>query len=444
MGLSSSQARLLTLTARMHQIEYKAAKLEAQKLQMANESKKVYDEYLDALELTKIQRATLNNDGSVKYVDATYNDLCFNNGGKRFGLVAIGSGKPMIPENIATKYEENMFDPAAFATAMTGYVPTVIPQFGYNSTYTPPNNATEVPENNDISISMGEAKNTTISDNTTGITLTLSNGLTTGGYTYNIKSKDGSDQDVTFQYLNNGRLVIFGNNLEIVSNGSQNDDIILLGNNNELNAGAGDDIIRVGYTLGQNPFKSASTGNTIIAGAGTDHIVLGAEGNEVSGVENLLSMSTGIQSGTTISGSPNTWAWYQSSGVNSGAVSQSADVIEGPASQGSVGDCRLFSLINSLGGNNNNGNLSKYVDITKSGSNYNVTFKKYTGTNKTATISESEVQNTQNVTGDLTTILIDLALNKLMDQNGDDPRLASAVTTQDNAFSRADYNTVSL
>ncbi len=31
MGLSSSQARLLNLTARMHQIEYKAAKLEVQK-----------------------------------------------------------------------------------------------------------------------------------------------------------------------------------------------------------------------------------------------------------------------------------------------------------------------------------------------------------------------------------------------------------------------------
>ena len=36
MGLSASQARLLSLTARMHDIEYKAQKLEAQKLQMAN------------------------------------------------------------------------------------------------------------------------------------------------------------------------------------------------------------------------------------------------------------------------------------------------------------------------------------------------------------------------------------------------------------------------
>ena len=50
MGMSSSQARLLNLTARMHQIEYKAAKLEAMKLQMANESSRVYETYLEAID----------------------------------------------------------------------------------------------------------------------------------------------------------------------------------------------------------------------------------------------------------------------------------------------------------------------------------------------------------------------------------------------------------
>lgn len=80
MGLSSSQARLLTLTTRMHQIEYKAAKLEAQKLQMANESRRVYEEYLDALEATKVQIKTLNTDGSASYVDMTSYDDFLNAG----------------------------------------------------------------------------------------------------------------------------------------------------------------------------------------------------------------------------------------------------------------------------------------------------------------------------------------------------------------------------
>ncbi len=71
MGLASSQARLLNLTSRMHQIEYGAARLEAMKLQMANESRQVYLEYQDALEQSKIQVKTLTTDGSATYRDLT-------------------------------------------------------------------------------------------------------------------------------------------------------------------------------------------------------------------------------------------------------------------------------------------------------------------------------------------------------------------------------------
>ncbi|MCD8377843.1 MAG: hypothetical protein LUB59_03550 [Candidatus Gastranaerophilales bacterium] len=76
MGLSSSQARLLDLTSRMHQIEYKAAKLEAQKLQMANESTRVYEDYLEALDKTKVQYKILTTDGSTTYSDiSSYTDF---------------------------------------------------------------------------------------------------------------------------------------------------------------------------------------------------------------------------------------------------------------------------------------------------------------------------------------------------------------------------------
>ena len=76
MGLSSSQARLLNLTARMHQIEYKAAKLEAMKLQMANESSRVYDEYQEALEATKVQVKAITKDGALTYNNInSYDDL---------------------------------------------------------------------------------------------------------------------------------------------------------------------------------------------------------------------------------------------------------------------------------------------------------------------------------------------------------------------------------
>lgn len=75
MGLSSSQARLLNLTARMHDIEYKAQNLEAQKLQMANESTQVYHEYENALNKQKVQFKTIGADGSASYNDASVNTL---------------------------------------------------------------------------------------------------------------------------------------------------------------------------------------------------------------------------------------------------------------------------------------------------------------------------------------------------------------------------------
>ena len=75
MGLSASQARLLNLTARMHDIEYKAQNLEAQKLQMANESDAVYAQYEEALNATKVQMKYIANDGSVGYKDINFTDL---------------------------------------------------------------------------------------------------------------------------------------------------------------------------------------------------------------------------------------------------------------------------------------------------------------------------------------------------------------------------------
>ncbi len=71
MGMSSSQARLLSLTARMHDIEYKAQRIEAQKLQLANDSSRVYEDYIRALDATKIQYKSINKDGSITFIDAT-------------------------------------------------------------------------------------------------------------------------------------------------------------------------------------------------------------------------------------------------------------------------------------------------------------------------------------------------------------------------------------
>ena len=89
MGLSSSQARLLTLTARQHSIEYAAQRLEAQKLQLANDSDQVYNDYMKKLDATKIQYKIIQPDGSIYYDNATFeklakNKFLFNVDGKIF------------------------------------------------------------------------------------------------------------------------------------------------------------------------------------------------------------------------------------------------------------------------------------------------------------------------------------------------------------------------
>lgn len=75
MGLAASQARLLTLTSRMHAIEYKAQKLEAEKLQLANDSDQVYNTYLNALDATKVQYRFVNDDGSTAFSNATFAEM---------------------------------------------------------------------------------------------------------------------------------------------------------------------------------------------------------------------------------------------------------------------------------------------------------------------------------------------------------------------------------
>ena len=55
MGMAASQARLLALTSRMHDIELRAQNLESQKLSLATQEDAAYQKYCDALDAKKIQ-----------------------------------------------------------------------------------------------------------------------------------------------------------------------------------------------------------------------------------------------------------------------------------------------------------------------------------------------------------------------------------------------------
>lgn len=105
MGMSSSQARLLSLTSRMHDIEYRAQRTEAQKLQLANESDRVYETYLDALEKKKLVANLVNTDGSMYETELTANHIySYKQLYEQYALKTAG-GKSLIPENLHNTYK---------------------------------------------------------------------------------------------------------------------------------------------------------------------------------------------------------------------------------------------------------------------------------------------------------------------------------------------------
>ena len=83
---------------------------------MANESAQVYNEYENALEKTKIQRSTLNTDGSLNYVDATYNALLKD--GYRLGKCEYMAVSQDDIDTFNTVADSN---PAEFAAIKSGY-----------------------------------------------------------------------------------------------------------------------------------------------------------------------------------------------------------------------------------------------------------------------------------------------------------------------------------
>ena len=123
MGMAASQARLLTLTARMHDVEYKAQNLQSQKLALATQRDELYQNYCDALEATEYKVAFINN-GKEVMMDANYSTLCtFNEKRKAdYALVDNNNGKIIVTEDIKRAYDSYGYtDKFAFAWAAMGY-----------------------------------------------------------------------------------------------------------------------------------------------------------------------------------------------------------------------------------------------------------------------------------------------------------------------------------
>ena len=72
MGMSASQARLLTLTARIHDVEYSAQSIQNAKLALATQEDEVYQNYIKALDATTFTV----KDNTGNRIVANFNSLC--------------------------------------------------------------------------------------------------------------------------------------------------------------------------------------------------------------------------------------------------------------------------------------------------------------------------------------------------------------------------------
>lgn len=123
MGMAASQAKLLSITSRMHDIEYKAQNIMNQKTTLATQKDDLYENYLEALDAKKIQVAYA--DGiSRNYVDATFATVCKYDPARcvDYTLKDSKTGKVIVDSKTYDIYTNQGYDndKYAFAWAMLG------------------------------------------------------------------------------------------------------------------------------------------------------------------------------------------------------------------------------------------------------------------------------------------------------------------------------------
>lgn len=133
MGMAASQARLLTITARIHDVEYQSQAIQNAKVQLSTQSDQVYNKYLEALNDTTLTMAAIDpNSGAKSTMTATFNNLCSINrltpaaGGANYALVT-NKGQLILPDDVLEGYlnfiddvSESDRNPYAFALYMMG------------------------------------------------------------------------------------------------------------------------------------------------------------------------------------------------------------------------------------------------------------------------------------------------------------------------------------
>ncbi|MBO8431117.1 hypothetical protein IAC76_06985 [Spirochaetes bacterium] len=107
MGMSASQARLLSLTARMTDNENSAQDITYSKIRLANQTEELNNEYLDALDATKLTVLTGFKDSEEIYTDISYGLMTGYNtvaAGKQYVVTDV-KGRVLVTAEYAAAFE---------------------------------------------------------------------------------------------------------------------------------------------------------------------------------------------------------------------------------------------------------------------------------------------------------------------------------------------------
>lgn len=114
MGMSASQARLLSITARMNDIEFKSQQISNVKIRLADESEQVAKAYTEALNKQKFSYNTYDDKGNaVKYVLNSTNlsslkdSLKLYHGNKQVVFEPIAENDPNKDKKVYMKFSES-------------------------------------------------------------------------------------------------------------------------------------------------------------------------------------------------------------------------------------------------------------------------------------------------------------------------------------------------
>ena len=106
MGMAASQARLLSITTRLTNNEFRSQMISNSKMRLANETQAASDEYMEALNSTKLQYLYYDANGKQTQYDLTASTLLYYQPLKNQYALVNRAGQTMVNHNDATTFQQ--------------------------------------------------------------------------------------------------------------------------------------------------------------------------------------------------------------------------------------------------------------------------------------------------------------------------------------------------